>query len=75
MPEGVIISVPEGTKSFYITALSLCPAVSTVSVAWVQGSATFGAKFVGPTPIYVLADSVFDLPVIVFKGEMRGLRR
>lgn len=48
----------------YLTALSLYEERSSVAVSWTDGSATFGATFVGPNPQFVLADKVFGLPVI-----------
>jgi hypothetical protein len=68
MPAQTIIPVPNGTKAFYITAISLYPTASKVSVNWTQGTATFGATFVGPDPKYVLSDSVFGMPIIVQDG-------
>jgi hypothetical protein len=57
------IQVPSGTNAIYLTALSLFNKTSSVSISWTDGSATFGADFVGPSPTYVLGDKVFDLPI------------
>jgi len=59
------IQVPSGTNAIYLTALSLFNKTSSVSISWTDGSATFGADFVGPSPTYVLGDKVFDLPIVV----------
>jgi len=58
------IQVPQGTTSMYLTALSLYEERSQIAVNWTDGSATFGATFVGPNPQYVLADKVFGQPII-----------
>jgi len=63
-----LVPVPAGTKSFYITAISLYPTTSTISISWTSGSATFGATFIGPDPHYILGDNVFGAPVIVQDG-------
>ncbi|KAE9367483.1 hypothetical protein N431DRAFT_428847 [Stipitochalara longipes BDJ] len=60
----ITIPVPEGTNAIYLTALSLSNQTSTTSVSWTDGSATFGADFVGPSETYVLGDRVFDSPII-----------
>jgi hypothetical protein len=65
------IPVPSGTKAIYLTAISLWKETSTVTVSWggvPEGSATFGATFVGPNASYVLGDNVFGLPVIDATG-------
>lgn len=59
-----IIHAPKDALSFYITAISLCPTPSSVSVSWTRDTATFGATFKGPETNYVLGDSVFGAPVI-----------
>lgn len=48
----------------YLTALSLFDKASSVSISWTDGSATFGADFVGPNPQYVLGEKVFGLPIV-----------
>ncbi|PMD19488.1 hypothetical protein NA56DRAFT_647198 [Hyaloscypha hepaticicola] len=58
------IPVPSGTNAIYLTALSLYDKPSTVSVSWTDGSATFGADFVGPSETYVLGDKIFGQPII-----------
>jgi hypothetical protein len=65
------VLVPLGTKAIYLTAISLWKETSTVTVSWggvPEGSATFGATFVGPNASYVLGDKVFGLPVIDATG-------
>ncbi|CZS93281.1 uncharacterized protein RAG0_03642 [Rhynchosporium agropyri] len=64
MSTPIKIQVPEGTTSMYLTALSLHQGRSQIAVNWSDGSATFGATFIGPNPHYVLADNVFGLPII-----------
>jgi hypothetical protein len=60
----ITIPVPSGTNAMYLTALSLFDKTSSVSVSWTDGSATFGADFVGPSHTYVLGDKVFGLPIV-----------
>jgi hypothetical protein len=62
------VLVPVGTKSFYITAISLYPTIFTVFISWNSGSATFGTTFIGPDPNYILGDNIFGAPVIVQDG-------
>jgi hypothetical protein len=65
------VPVPSGTAAIYLTAISLWKETSTVTVSWggvPEGSATFGATFVGPNASYVLGDNVFGLPVIDATG-------
>ncbi|PBP17179.1 hypothetical protein BUE80_DR012124 [Diplocarpon rosae] len=64
MPPSIKIPVPEGTSSMYLTALSLYDKRSQIAVSWTDGSASFGATFIGPTDSFVLADKVFGLPVV-----------
>jgi hypothetical protein len=51
-------------QPLYLTALSLSSLPSTASVSWTDGSAIFGADFVGPSETYVLGDKVFGSPII-----------
>ena len=60
----ITIPIPSGTHTFYLTALSLSSLPSSASVSWTDGSATFGADFVGPSETYVLGDNVFGSPII-----------
>jgi hypothetical protein len=60
----ITIPIPSGTHTFCLTALSLSSLPSTASVSWTDGSATFGADFVGPSETYVLGDKVFGSPII-----------
>ncbi|KAL2064330.1 hypothetical protein VTL71DRAFT_4824 [Oculimacula yallundae] len=64
MATPVNIQVPEGTTSMYLTALSLYEDRSQIAINWTDGSATFGATFVGPNSTFVLADKVFGQPII-----------
>ncbi|EKD17543.1 uncharacterized protein L3040_006661 [Drepanopeziza brunnea f. sp. 'multigermtubi'] len=64
MPPLIKISIPEGTKSIDLTALSLYEHRSQIIVEWTDGSANFGATFVGPTASFVLADKAFGQPII-----------
>ncbi|KAH7348555.1 hypothetical protein BKA65DRAFT_262256 [Rhexocercosporidium sp. MPI-PUGE-AT-0058] len=64
MSTPIKIQVPQGTTSMYLTALSLYEERSQIVINWTDGSATFGATFMGPNPQFVLADKVFGLPII-----------
>lgn len=65
------IAVPPTTTAIYITALTLIPQPSCVSISWKQGSATMGTTFLGHSPDYIMVDKVFGSPFTVFEnGEM-----
>jgi hypothetical protein len=64
------VPIPDDTIAIYLTAISLWPEQSTGSIYWKdnEGSAEFGADFVGPNETYVLGDKVFGSPVINATG-------
>lgn len=64
MIQPATIPVPKGTTAIYLTAISLFDKKSTASVAWTDGSATFGADFEGPSSNYVLGENVFGVPIV-----------
>lgn len=64
------IPVPPSTTNIYITAISLSPSPSEVSVSWSDDSATYGTTFTGPSSSYVLGDKVFKSPITTIDGSI-----
>lgn len=62
------VSVPANTTAIYLSAISLSPSPSEISIGWSLDTATFGTTFIGPSPNHILSDKVFGSPIAVVEG-------